>query len=219
MTSIIFVLWHIVKYQESILPPHFRRSCDPVRNVENPLLIFDAKLVYWYSKYSGVVFYWNWYCMVEVTITREEESLLPKIVCLKKIKIKHFHLQVCSNEGFNPSPRGDNHEIPKIHWRNFKNLLQNHWANFNQTWHKTSLDVGDLSFFINTCKRPCDSLQKGENGVFSLNQWYGIIIASFCKFDYWLELFLGWAMWPIGLLFMLVYFVWNLNLPYLALWP
>ena len=26
-------------------------------------------------------------------------------------------------------------------------LLQNHWANFKQTWHKASLDVGDSSFF------------------------------------------------------------------------
>ena len=24
----------------------------------------------------------------------------------------------------------------------FKNLLQNHWANFNQTWHKASLVKG-----------------------------------------------------------------------------
>ena len=26
-------------------------------------------------------------------------------------------------------------------------LLQNHWANFNQTWHKVSLGEGDSSFF------------------------------------------------------------------------
>ena len=25
-----------------------------------------------------------------------------------------------------------------------KNLLQNHWTNFNQTWHKASLDEGNL---------------------------------------------------------------------------
>ena len=26
-------------------------------------------------------------------------------------------------------------------------LLQNHWANFNQTWHKASLGEGDSSLF------------------------------------------------------------------------
>ena len=39
-------------------------------------------------------------------------------------------IQVCSNEDARPSPREDNYEIAKIHL-----LLQNHWANFNQTWH------------------------------------------------------------------------------------
>jgi hypothetical protein len=98
-------------------------------------------------------------------------------------------IQVCSNEGDCPSPRGDNSKTVKIHWYffkiffsrtrwpnliklgthypwvkgiqvysnrgpgpllrgdnhkngmgSFKNLLlQNHWANFNQTWHKSSL--------------------------------------------------------------------------------
>ena len=32
--------------------------------------------------------------------------------------VKGIH--VCSNEGPNPSPRGDNNEIAKIHWRNSK---------------------------------------------------------------------------------------------------
>ena len=36
-------------------------------------------------------------------------------------------------------PRGD---ICEITLTNFKNhLLQNHWTNFNETWHKASLDV------------------------------------------------------------------------------
>ena len=29
----------------------------------------------------------------------------------------------------------------------FRLLLQNHWANFNQTWHKSSLGGGDSSLF------------------------------------------------------------------------
>ena len=52
-------------------------------------------------------------------------------------------IQVCSNEGPYPFPRGDNYKIAKI-----KNLLlQNHWANFNQTWHKAYLGEGDSSWF------------------------------------------------------------------------
>ena len=38
--------------------------------------------------------------------------------------------------------------IANIHWWKFKNfLLQNHWANFNQTYHKASLDEEDSSLF------------------------------------------------------------------------
>ena len=39
-----------------------------------------------------------------------------------------------SNEGPLPFEREDNYETAKC-----KNLLQNHWANFNKTWHKASL--------------------------------------------------------------------------------
>jgi hypothetical protein len=43
-------------------------------------------------------------------------------------------IQVCSNEGDRPSPRGDNSETVKIHRKFFKNLLlQNQQAKFNQT--------------------------------------------------------------------------------------
>ena len=34
-----------------------------------------------------------------------------------------------------------------VKFSHFLLLLQNHWANFNQTWHKVSLSEGDLSFF------------------------------------------------------------------------
>ena len=108
-------------------------------------------------------------------------------------------IQVYSNEGSHPFPRGDKYEIVKIHWLNLKIffsrttwpfstklgtmhprvkgiqvclnegpsffqgdiignteytltnlkylLLQNHWPNFNQTWHKASLGEGDSSLF------------------------------------------------------------------------
>ena len=29
----------------------------------------------------------------------------------------------------------------------FSSFLQNHWGNFNQTWHKTSFGEGDSNFF------------------------------------------------------------------------
>ena len=34
-----------------------------------------------------------------------------------------------------------------VNFSNFHLLLQNHWANFNQTWHKVSLGEGDSSLF------------------------------------------------------------------------
>ena len=39
-------------------------------------------------------------------------------------------------------------------------LLQNHWANFNQTWHKASLGEGDSSFFFKWRARP---FLRGDN--------------------------------------------------------
>ena len=34
-----------------------------------------------------------------------------------------------------------------VNFSYFRLLLQNHWANFNQTWHKASLGEGDSSLF------------------------------------------------------------------------
>ena len=36
---------------------------------------------------------------------------------------------------------------PSVNFSHFHLLLQNHWANFNQTWHKVSLGEGDSSLF------------------------------------------------------------------------
>jgi hypothetical protein len=53
----------------------------------------------------------------------------------------------CSNEGDCFSPRGDNSKIVK-NSEILKNLLlQNQLANFNQTWHKSSLGEGDSKLF------------------------------------------------------------------------
>jgi hypothetical protein len=43
-------------------------------------------------------------------------------------------IQVCSNKGPGPLQRGGNHKNGVGLFKNL--LLQNHWANFNQTWHK-----------------------------------------------------------------------------------
>ena len=48
------------------------------------------------------------------------------------------------NEDPRPYPRGDNSENTPMKFKN--QLLLNHLANFNQTYHKPSLGVGDSSF-------------------------------------------------------------------------
>ena len=57
-------------------------------------------------------------------------------------------IQICSNEGSRIFPRGVNKTYSENTLTKFKNLLlQNHWANFNQTWHKASLSEGDSNLF------------------------------------------------------------------------
>jgi hypothetical protein len=58
-------------------------------------------------------------------------------------------IKVCSNKGPGPLQMGDNHKNVKMGGgQSFKSLpFQNHSANFNQTWHKSSLGEGDSSFF------------------------------------------------------------------------
>ena len=75
----------------------------------------------------------------------------------------------------------------------FKNLpLLNHWANFNQTWHKASLGKWDLILFK---EEPFDS-HKDNNGFFLF--FIKVMILSYVFID--LNGFLRWAMWPTGLL-------------------
>jgi hypothetical protein len=57
-------------------------------------------------------------------------------------------IQVSIDKGPGFLQRGDNHKkILKNGVGSFKHLFQNHWANFNQTWYKSSLGVGDLRLF------------------------------------------------------------------------
>jgi hypothetical protein len=65
-------------------------------------------------------------------------------------------IQVCTNEGDCPSPRGGKNAL-KI----FKNLLlQNQQAKMNQVWNKLSLGEGIQVF--SSIKGP-DPLQRGDN--------------------------------------------------------
>ena len=65
-----------------------------------------------------------------------------------KVGTKHSLIIFFSNNGPRLFPRGDHNEVVKISWTTFKNLhFQNHWANFNQTWHKASFCGGHSSSF------------------------------------------------------------------------
>ena len=73
----------------------------------------------------------------------------------------------------------------------FKIFLQNNWANFNQTWHKSSVGEGGFT------KKDHSVLKKEIRDFFySPNQRYDVIIVSSNVFIdlYW---FLSWTMWPI----------------------
>ena len=54
-------------------------------------------------------------------------------------------IQICSNEGSRPFPKGDNYEIAKYIDEILKSSRQL-LGRFNQTWQEASLGEGDLSF-------------------------------------------------------------------------
>ena len=55
-----------------------------------------------------------------------------------------------------------------VNFLHFHLLFQNHWANFNQTWHKASLGEGDSSLLKWRAPHPCDiQVWSNEN----LNHW------------------------------------------------
>jgi hypothetical protein len=55
-------------------------------------------------------------------------------------------IQVCSIKGPCPLPRGDNYKNVNKKWDGvIKNLLKNHWASYNQTWHKSFFEGDDSS--------------------------------------------------------------------------
>mgnify|MGYP003688899091 CR=1 FL=1 len=52
----------------------------------------------------------------------------------------------------------------------FKNLLQNHWANFNQTWHNAFLGEGDSSLF--SSNEGTHIFPRGDNEVAKIHWWH-----------------------------------------------
>ena len=119
--------------------------------------------------------YWNsvfiahlsWKPKWAFLITCRPSSVRPS-VCLS-VNFSHFHLLQNHWANFNqtwhkvslcegdsslfkrrapPFSKGRKLGNKKNKLTTVKNLLlQNHWANFNQTWHKASLDEGDSSLF------------------------------------------------------------------------
>ena len=78
-------------------------------------------------------------------------------------------LKISSNEEVRPFQREDDYEK---HCCNLKKIFpfQNHWVNFNQTWHKASLCDGNSSL----CKKEPLNSQKVDSGFF--------LILIICKF-------------------------------------
>ena len=70
-----------------------------------------------------------------------------------------------SNEGPNPSLKGDNNEIVKVHYQCSKNPLRNPWTSFNKPLHKIYLSEGNSNLFS---ERSYLSLQNSENALSTL---------------------------------------------------
>ena len=71
-------------------------------------------------------------------IVKIHSQLLKICRTTQTISIKHGTkhscvkgFQVCLNEGL-----WGNSKLGKIHQQHMKNILQSHWTNFNQIWHK-----------------------------------------------------------------------------------
>ena len=102
--------------------------------------------------------------------------------------------QVCSNERPHFFSRGHNNEIAKIHSQNYKNLLlQNHCANFKQTWHNASLGDEDSSLF----KWRTHLFSRGDNNENGKIHWQDLKIFQIWHNASWVKGFqVCWNEWP-----------------------
>ena len=102
---------------------------------------------------------------------------LSAVFNLTKMKLKWVFLIPCR-----PSVRKSSH---------FHLLLQNHWANFKQTWPKHFRVKG---IQVNS--------NKGDHVLFSRGDNYEIAKIRWRNLDLLFQCFLRWATWPMGLLLM-----------------
>ena len=79
-------------------------------------------------------------------------------------------IQVWLNEGPHFFSRGDNYDIAKIHWRNFKIFLQ--CAIFNQIWHKAFIGDGDLSLFKGRTIPFCQGVITTKHLFYVIYMWF-----------------------------------------------
>ena len=87
------------------------------------------------------MFWWNdpfFFLIVYTNVISISTKLGSKYPWVKVIK-------VCSNEGPNPFPRGDNYEKVKIHWRNFKIF-------FSRTTEPISIKLGTKHSWVKGIK-------------------------------------------------------------------
>ena len=91
------------------------------------------------------------------------------------MRCKTLFNQQSINQFINPiHNNNDNNEIANIDEIFKKSFsLQNHWANFNESWHKAFLCNRDSSFYTN---ERIDRSQKGDVFIY-INQRYWIIMA------------------------------------------
>ena len=68
---------------------------------------------------------------------------------------------------------------PSVNFSYFRLLLKNHYANFNQTWHKASLGEGDSSLF----KWRAPPFSKGRNSENTLTKLKNLLLNHWANFN------------------------------------
>ena len=171
------------------------------------------------EKTTGVAFLSFWhisYCIISSPTPKVQVSFLIEIcplsfvvVVVVVVNFSHFHLLLQNhwtnfNQTWPKASLGEGNSS-LLKWREyvFSKGIDNKWTKklrnfkivFSRTTgpistklHKASLVYGDLSFYISL---------KNKNLIFLS------ISIAFRKCAYWLELFLRWAMWPMGFLLIL----------------
>ena len=114
-------------------------------------------------------------------------------------------IQVCSNEGPRPFPRGDDYELGKIHWQNFKNLfsrttgpISTYMVQSIFGWRRYKfVQMKDHTLFqgeiITMYQKYIDEILKSS--PFFSGEWYGPWASSFCGWKISLNSDGFWKFW------------------------